>query len=108
MRLLIILLAGLLLATTVWSRAAEAAELGCDGMPAAMSMHVPGDCDQVPADADKGYPHCHTGCHGQTATAPVSIPVSVRTDPVERAYVSPEPMAIAVYDADRTLRPPIA
>ena len=31
----------------------------------AVTSHADGDGDQVPADAEKGYPHHHGGCHGK-------------------------------------------
>lgn len=34
--------------------------------------HTAGDSDEVPADADKGYPHHHAECHGHIVGVPVA------------------------------------
>jgi hypothetical protein len=56
------LLACLMLVLTAWTGMAHAAELR--GMETSdMAVHVAGDGDEVPADADKAYPHHHANCH---------------------------------------------
>lgn len=54
--------------------AAHATEgLDCLEISAAMSVdHADGDGDQVPADAEKGYPHHHGGCHGHHIGVPIT------------------------------------
>ena len=108
MRTLLLLFASLMLVIAAWGGAAQAANFACDDAPAGVAMHIPGDCDQVPADADKGYPHCHTGCHGQSVTTPVPLRVAAQIMRASRAYDAPAEMAVAAHHADRTLRPPIA
>ena len=34
--------------------------------------HSAGDADEVPADADKGYPHHHGGCHDHGIGVPAT------------------------------------
>jgi hypothetical protein len=36
--------------------------------------HMAGDGDQVPADAEKGYPHHHGGCSGHGVAEPAAEP----------------------------------
>jgi hypothetical protein len=42
-----------------------------DVSTASQWLHIDGDHDQVPADADKNYPHHHTTCHGHDLAAPI-------------------------------------
>lgn len=77
---------------------AAAAELG----------HSAGDADEVPADAAKGYPHHHGGCHGHCVGVPVTTD---DVTPVPAASMAPlafdqERMARGL--ADPALRPPQA
>jgi hypothetical protein len=70
--------------------------------------HVDGDADQVPADADKAYPHHHGGCHGHHVGMPIATdpakPVStLRTVPL--AW-NTNPRTVA--PSDPALRPPQA
>jgi hypothetical protein len=56
------LLACLMLVLTAWTGMAHAAELrGVETRD--VTVHVAGDGDEVPADADKAYPHHHASCH---------------------------------------------
>jgi hypothetical protein len=74
----------------------------------AASSHVDGDGDQVPADAEKGYPHHHGECHGH------HIGVPIKLTSVEQTYIAlalPRPFdhsSTARAPADPALRPPIA
>lgn len=44
---------------------------GCVDTTVASALdHSDGDADQVPADADKAYPHHHGGCHGHHVGVP--------------------------------------
>jgi hypothetical protein len=68
--------------------------------------HVDGDADQVPADADKAYPHHHGGCHSHQvgvpiAANPVALLIGLRVPP---AASNVGPMALAPLEA--ALRPP--
>ncbi|MES1973370.1 MAG: hypothetical protein V4472_13005 [Pseudomonadota bacterium] len=55
-----------------WGSLAHAMEpVGCIDTPtSALSGHVEGDRDEVPADGDKGYPHHHAGCQGHQVPTP--------------------------------------
>lgn len=77
-------------------------------LAASVTDHADGDSDQVPADAEKGYPHHHGGCHGHHVGVPIT------SDPVQHSAdrrARPLP-----WDHDRTtgatadpaLRPPKA
>jgi hypothetical protein len=110
MRRLTSLLACLMLLLTAWSGTAHAAELmNCsEPVSAEMVMHVAGDCDEVPADSGKAYPHHHDGCQGQhvsVAAPEASLPEPI---PAERSYGVSRIHAIFAYHIDRTLRPPRA
>lgn len=75
MRRLLILALGLLLASSLGlGSVAHAAEpITCvEGSAASVDNHVEGDGDQVPADAGKGYPHHHGGCHGHHVGVPIA------------------------------------
>ncbi|WP_156397319.1 MULTISPECIES: hypothetical protein [unclassified Sphingomonas] len=71
------------------------------------SPHAAGDSDQVPADADKAYPHHHGGCHGHHIGVPIKLS-SVQQPPIApmlpRAF---EQSRSARGPADPALRPPI-
>lgn len=108
MRSLLTLLAGLMLVVTAWGSVAQAAGPACSETSDQMAVHVANDCDEVPADADKGYPHCHTACHGHHVTTPVPSVFLGATGVDARDYVvAPAPMLTA-HQVDRTLRPPQA
>lgn len=79
-----------------------------DAGTAASLGHTTGDADQVPSDAEKGYPHHHGGCHGHQICDRVAEPVVVRafhaTDPRSlRSF-----LFVPLATADPALRPPIA
>lgn len=70
--------------------------------------HSASDGDQVPADAEKGYPHHHGGCHGHH----VGVPITFDTVP----HNADRGAEIFAWDHDRkagatadpALRPPQA
>lgn len=71
-------------------------------------LHSAGDHDEVPADADRNYPHHHNQCQGHDVAAPLkacAAPVRVRAaserTPVATATLIAGPPA-------ELLRPPIA
>ena len=71
-------------------------------------LHVDGDHDQVPADADKNYPHHHNVCHGHDLAAAAKAPAAPLAC---SAALAPQPLpdAEARTAAPGTpLRPPIA
>ena len=108
MRSLLTLMACLMLVVTVWGGSAQAAQLGCSEMVEQAAVHIAGNCDEVPADADKNYPHCHTSCHGHHVAAPVPDYASTPVVAVTRVYLSAGPSTLTARQPDRTLRPPQA
>lgn len=102
-------LACLMLMLTTWAGMAHAIELrGIEASQIDMASHVAGDGDEVPADADKGYPHHHASCHEHDVDAPVVGSVAVIE--VHRANAPPISIdeALTSYLPDRALRPPQA
>ena len=67
------ILAALLLLTSLgFSTLAHARDsIGCAAMTPSATMPIEADCSMVavPADADRGYPHHHTVCHGDQIAA---------------------------------------
>lgn len=77
------------------------------GSPAAAG-HSKGDGDEVPADADKGYPHHHVGCHGHQMAAPAEISAANEgAISHDRIAIGQSP-ALATAATDPGLRPPQA
>jgi hypothetical protein len=74
MRKLLPFFAFLMLVLSSLSGLAHAAEtVSCsDVLQSEASLHSYGDRDQVPSDAEKGYPHHHGGCHGHHIGTPVA------------------------------------
>lgn len=88
----------------------HAAELVAAGEVTAATqwLHADGDHDQVPADADKDYPHHHNVCHGHDLAAPVKTcggPGAL--DRAGRPAVAADALP-AAGPPDSPLRPPIA
>lgn len=82
MRQLLALILSILFASTLGlSLVAHASEsVTCVETSAALSIdHADGDGYQVPADAEKGYPHHHGGCHGH------HVGVSITSDPMQHS-----------------------
>ena len=109
-RLLFALAAFFAMLSVTTGAVAHATEpMACIDTSTAVSIgHSSGDSDQVPADADKGYPHHHGGCHGHQIgdvvadLAEVDAPETAITIQVLAAdFVPRSPVHIA-------LRPPIA
>jgi hypothetical protein len=70
--------------------------------------HTQGDSDEVPADADKGYPHHHFSCHGDHIAAPFECTAIAFAD--NQTAIS-EPIGfvpLASRVGDPALRPPQA
>ena len=110
MRKLLPFLVCLMLVLTGWTGMAHATETGaCLEAPQAQTaMHVAGDCDEVPADADKGYPHHHAACHGHCVATPADSRVAVAlTDGWVGFTRDPAPLWLA-HQGDPALRPPQA
>ena len=99
-----------LLASLLGGTVLHAAELASAGEVTAATawLHAEGDHDQVPADADKDYPHHHTICHGHDLAAPMRNCTAPR---VPLAMAAPRPVADSLPLAPppaSLLRPPIA
>lgn len=109
MRKLVPFLACLMLVLTTWAGMAHAAEAsGVEPSRTEMVAHAPGDGDEVPADADKGYPHHHASCHEHHANTPF---VRTGTPPVTVSSTLPSPVhsrALSGHDTEADLRPPQA
>lgn len=108
MRSLRTFLACLMLIMTAWGGVAQAAGPVCSETADQVAVHVAGDCDEVPADADRGYPHCHTACHGHHVTAPTPAVLAGAIAVAARDYPVAPALALTAHQVDRTLRPPQA
>lgn len=108
MRSLLTLFASLMLVMTAWGGAAQAAGPGCAEMTEQMAAHVAGDCDEVPADADKNYPHCHTSCHGHHVAAPMPTRALGRFASMTQAYAPAAQSTLIAHQVAQMLRPPQA
>lgn len=108
MRSVLTLLACLMMVVTVLGSSAQAADLTCSEMVDQVAVHMVGDCDEVPADANKDYPHCHTGCHGHPMATPVSAHASAHTIDAARTYAPAGTATLTAHRPKRTLRPPQA
>lgn len=100
----------LMLVLTGWTGVAHATENGAclDAPQAQTAMHAAGDCDEVPADADKGYRHHHAACHGHCVTAPAESPITVSMTGAWVEFES-EPTSLGLaHQDDPALRPPQA
>jgi hypothetical protein len=109
MRKLVPFLACLMLVLTTWTGMAHAAEAGSvETSRIEMAAHAPGDGDEVPADADKGYPHHHASCHEHHVNTPT---VRAATIPASVAAAAPLPgpgRTLSGHDTEADLRPPQA
>ncbi|KQM85157.1 hypothetical protein ASE67_15965 [Sphingomonas sp. Leaf23] len=71
MRALMPFLACLMLVLAGWSAMAHAAEpTGGRAAGIELSLHQPGDGDEVPGDGDNALPHHHNGCHAHDLGTP--------------------------------------
>ena len=111
MRALLTLILGVLLIGSLANGSAvHALELASVGevTETTLWLHSAGDHDEVPADADRNYPHHHNQCQGHDVAAPLkacAAPVRVRaaserTPVATAALIAGPPAAL--------LRPPIA
>ncbi|MCW2395789.1 hypothetical protein [Sphingobium sp. B8D3C] len=96
MRKLLPLLACLMLVLSGFAGMAHAAEaVGGSVLGAELTVHAPGDGDEVPADSDNGLPHHHNPCHGHHVGTPATIIGSqaslVTNDPEQRHLRAPLP-----------------
>jgi hypothetical protein len=108
-RKLVPFLACLMLVLTTWAGMAHATEAGGVEMSRTeMTAHAPGDGDEVPADADKGYPHHHASCHEHHVNTPT---VRTTVSPTVAAATLPPTVrsrALSGRDTEADIRPPQA
>jgi hypothetical protein len=109
-RLINILCALLLLASLASGGFAHAMEIGGQGEVTAATewLHADGDHDQVPADADKDYPHHHHACQGHDLGAPLVANLAVEWLSVPADLSARGNVILRGAIARRDLRPPIA
>lgn len=111
MRRLFLMLAAIFVSLSLTGGAiAHAAEpVACIDTSTAASMgHTTGDADQVPKDAEKGYPHHHGGCHGHQVCDRVSEAVVVTGFHTAVSLPLRSLLFVPLATADPALRPPIA
>jgi hypothetical protein len=109
MRKLLPLLACLMLVLTTWAGMAHAAEAsGVEMSRTEMAAHAPGDGDEVPADADKGYPHHHASCHEHHVNTPIVLTTISQTAAASRMPSAVCSRALSGHDTEAALRPPQA
>ncbi|WP_139226863.1 hypothetical protein [Sphingomonas sp. OK281] len=110
MRRLLPFLACLMLVLTAWVGVAHAAEVGgcIETSQYEAASHADGDGDQVAADADKGYPHHHGGCHAHHMSTPDSDTLPSVEGLVRATLTGVAGVALFGRDADTALRPPQA
>lgn len=76
-----------------------------DASEASFFGHLPGDADEVPADADKGYPHHHSACLDHSIGVPAIAQSIATSEPLAQACPL-ELHAILTSAAAGTLRRP--
>ncbi|MBO9712186.1 hypothetical protein [Sphingomonas sp.] len=111
MRRLTALFLALALCLSLFAASASHAveQLGCvDAASAVEAGHFDGDKDEVPADADKGYPHHHGVCHGHHVAAETDSGSPLWHDDVREQPVPARIRGLAFATADPALRPPQA
>ncbi len=111
-RAILSLLAVLMLLTSLGaSTVAHAGEpLGCTDMMAPTASAEHADCGmvQVPADADKGYPHHHGVCHGHEIAAALDDAVTpLLGHRADQLGVTTIPRLVGV-ESGTTIEPPQA
>jgi hypothetical protein len=83
--------------------------IGCiDASQSLSDDHSAGDADQVPADAEKAYPHHHGGCHGHHLAAPLDSAGMAIVSPARSAPFGWQTALAADAPTHSALRPPIA
>ena len=111
MQRLIALFLGLLLSVSVGlGSTAHAMEplASIDASEASFFGHSPGDSDEVPADADKGYPHHHGVCHDHGIGVPATAQRVATSDPLSQARPRQLSPFLTSAVADTLRRPPRA
>lgn len=83
--------------------------IGCIDVAQSLSGdHSTDDADQVPADAEKAYPHHHGGCHGHHVAATLNGVGVAIVIPSRFVSIGWQATLLAQAPAPSTLRPPIA
>jgi hypothetical protein len=110
MRKLLPFIVCLMLVLTGWTGIAHANEsMACiEVAQVDAAMHMAGDSDEVPADADKGYPHHHATCHGHHVAAPAESNVAVALTDRRAEFASDKARLWLTHQSDPALRPPQA
>lgn len=109
MRRFILLLSICLLAALGMAPVAHAAEpMTCIELVENDALHASGDGDQVPADAEKEYPHHHGGCHGHHVAPPLALSGAWPDRAIGARHRGWNATELAAASPDPTLRPPIA
>jgi len=111
MRALLTLFIGLLMLGSLANGAAvHAIELSSAGevTEATSWMHSAGDHDEVPADADKNYPHHHNQCQGHDLAAPLKACAVPKAVHAAAKPVSGVASILIAGPPAKLLRPPIA
>lgn len=110
MRKLLPFLACLMVVLTGWTGVAHATEnVAClEMVQAATAMHMTGDCDEVSADADKGYPHHHPACHGYHVATPIASGIAITSVDRWAEFASHKTPVWLTHQGDAALRPPQA
>lgn len=70
--------------------------------------HWAGDGDEVPADADKRYPHHHAACHDHSVGVPATAERLPLGQHVAQSPVGNRATKLATADPAELLRPPRA
>lgn len=79
-----------------------------DASEASYFGHAAGDADEVPADADKGYPHHHGDCHDHGIGVPATAESIATSDPLSQASSQQLSPILTSAVADTLRRPPRA
>jgi hypothetical protein len=70
--------------------------------------HAQGDADEVPADADKAYPHHHGTCPGHPIGLPASDLAARWMSPLPGIVPAPLITALVPFEPEALQRPPLA
>lgn len=110
MRKLTPFVACLLLVLTAWTGTAHASGMSsCDEpMQTEVAAHFDGDCDQVPMDTGKSYPHHHNACHGCQAAFPIQAAADVPLTADLAVPTIASVVGLTAADVETALRPPQA
>lgn len=111
MRRLIFMIAGIFASVTIFGAAtAHPIDLvACMDTSTAISIgHNSSDADQVPGDAEKGYPHHHAGCHDHQVCSRVTGTMILGAFHTAKPRSLNSSRFVVLATTDPALRPPIA